>query len=474
MNFRKMTKVVLALILLTAFLAPVTGLEQESRPNIIMIFSDDQGWADLECYGAKDLSTPVLDKMASEGIQFMDAYVTAPQCVPSRCGLVTGVYQQRSGLEANPDAKYRATYGFQDGSTTTFAELLQKAGYRTGIVGKWHLGETLESQPFSNGFEWCRYMRRGMGYFWPANQGRQDLLNETKVWGTEAWWGEQFRNEKDEVIPWTEGYITDVFTDNAIDFVSGVKEDERPFFLYLSYNTPHTPLEAPQEIVDSFKHIDEMGRRIFAGMIKSLDNNIGRLFTELEKLGLEENTFVVFLSDNGAPRGPSLMGYNHGSNGPLKGYKGDLYEGGVRVPMIFKWPAKFEGGQKVHWPTISVDLLTTFLAAAGTSIPEEKDGVNLLPFLIPEVSEKGPQHYLYWRYLTRWARQYAIRDNNWKLISQDGKQFELYRIDEDKGEKNDLSAAYPEITKRLYDDLHEWMVDLPERPKWIDKLAGEE
>ncbi len=317
-------------------------------------------------------------------------------------------------------------------------------------------------------------MRGGMGYFWPANQGRQDLLNETEVWGTDAWWGEQFRNEKDEVIPWTEGYITDVFTDNAIDFVSGVNEDERPFFLYLAYNAPHTPLEAPQEIVDSFDHIDDMGRRIYAAMVKSLDSNIGRLFEQLEKLGVEENTFVVFMSDNGAPKGPNLMGYNHGSNGPLKGFKGQLYEGGVRIPMIFKWPAKFEGGQKVDWSTISVDLLPTFLAAAGTSIPKEKDGQNLLPFLAPKVSKTGPQHIVYWRYLTKWARQYAIRDNNWKLISPDGKQFELYDIDEDKEEKTDLSAVHPEIMTRLHDDLNEWMKELPERPKWIDKLAGEE
>jgi arylsulfatase A-like enzyme len=474
MNLRTIFKKIFAITLLTIFLTPAIGLAQESRPNIIMILSDDHGWADLECYGAKDLSTPVLDKMAMEGIQFMDSYVTAPQCTPSRCGLITGVYQQRIGLEANPDMKYYPVFGFQDGFTSTFAGLLQKEGYRTGMVGKWHIGETLDSQPFSNGFEWCRYMRGGMGYFWPANQGRQDLLNETEVWGTDAWWGEQFRNEKDEVIPWTEGYITDVFTDNAIDFVSGVKKDERPFFLYLAYNAPHTPLEAPQEIVDSFDHIDDMGRRIYAAMVKSLDSNIGRLFEHLEKLGVEENTFVVFMSDNGAPKGPSLMGYNHGSNGPLRGFKGQLYEGGVRVPMIFKWPAKFVGGQKVDWSTISVDLLPTFLAAAGTSVPNEKDGQNLLPFLTPEVSDMGPQHTAYWRYLTKWARQFAIRDDNWKLISPDGKQFELYDIYEDKEEKTDLSVVHPEIKTRLHDELNEWMKELPERPKWIDKLAGEE
>lgn len=159
MNLRTIFKKIFAITLLTIFLTPAIGLAQESRPNIIMILSDDHGWADLECYGAKDLSTPVLDKMAMEGIQFMDSYVTAPQCTPSRCGLITGVYQQRIGLEANPDMKYYPVFGFQDGFTSTFADLLQKEGYRTGMVGKWHIGETLDSQPFSNGFEWCRYMR---------------------------------------------------------------------------------------------------------------------------------------------------------------------------------------------------------------------------------------------------------------------------------------------------------------------------
>lgn len=162
------------------------------RPNIILILSDDQGYGDLGCYGAKDLSTPVLDRLAAEGIRFTDAHVTAPQCTPSRCGLITGVHQQRLGLEANPDDKYSQAFGFQNGKTTTVAGLLKAAGYRTGMVGKWHLGEPLDSQPFSNGFEWCRYMRGGMGYFWPA------ILGEQQTWGQKGhkpgWWADRFRN----------------------------------------------------------------------------------------------------------------------------------------------------------------------------------------------------------------------------------------------------------------------------------------
>lgn len=428
-------------------------------PNIILILSDDQGYGDLGCYGAKDLDTPVIDRLAAGGIRFTDAHVTAPQCNPSRCGLLTGVSQQRLGLEANPDDKYMGVFGFQDGKTTTVAGLLKAEGYRTGMIGKWHIGETLDSQPFTNGFDWCRYMRGGMGYFWPACK-----MN--------GWWGDRFRNEKDQVIPWTAGYITDVFTDNAIDFVSGCEKDKRPFFLYLAYNAPHWPLEAPQEIIDQFKQIEDPKRRIYAAMVKSMDSNIGRLLAKLDQLGIRDNTFIVFLSDNGAP-GSWSGGYNAGSNGELKGAKGSLYEGGTRVPMIFNWPAQMKAGQTAEWPVISLDLLPTFLAVAGVETPTEKEGVNLLPSLLPQVDEKEPKHVLRWRYLTQWARQHAIRDGDWKLVSPKTGLVELYRMSDDVGEQHDLSSEYPEVRDRLGRDLDTWMGTLPERPKWIDKLHGE-
>ncbi len=428
-------------------------------PNIILILSDDQGYGDLGCYGATDLDTPVIDQLAAEGIRFTDAHVTAPQCTPSRCGLITGIHQQRLGLEANPDNKYYSVFGFQDGQTTTVAGLLKAAGYRTGMIGKWHIGEPLDSQPFTNGFEWCRYMRGGMGYFWPAKEKNE-------------WWGDRFRNENDEVIPWTEGYITDVFTDQAIEFVSPKKEDDRPFFLYLAYNAPHWPLEAPQEIIDQFKNIKDPKRRIYAAMVKSLDTNIGRLLATLDMLEIRNNTLIVFLSDNGAP-GSWSHGYNAGSNGVLKGAKGSLYEGGTRVPMIFNWPDRFTAGQTVEWPVISLDLLPTFLAVAGTETPQEKDGTNLLPNLFPQVAPDGSAHLLRWRYLTQWARQYAIRDGDWKLVSPKTGQVELYRISDDIAEEHDLSHEYPEMRDRLGQELNGWMAELPERPKWIDKLHGE-
>ncbi|MCF7816380.1 MAG: sulfatase [Kiritimatiellales bacterium] len=455
--------------LLAVFSAGTANAAVPQSPNIILILSDDQGYGDLGCYGAKDLDTPVIDRLAADGIRFTDAHVTAPQCGPSRCGLMTGIHQQRLGFEANVDDKYAWSFGFQDGKTTTVAALLKDAGYRTGMVGKWHLGEPLDSQPFANGFDCCRYMRGGMGYFWPANLGEQ------QTWGQKShkpgWWGDRFRNEKDEVVPWTEGYITDVFTDKAIEFVSAKKTDDRPFFLYLAYNAPHWRLEAPQEIIDRFATIEDPVRRTFAAMVKSMDSNIGRLLAKLDELGIRDNTLIVFLSDNGAPS--SGAGYNAGSNGPLKGAKGSLYEGGMRVPMIFNWPARLKAGQVAEWPVISLDLLPTFLAVAGAATPEEKDGTNLLPGLLPEVAGKGPAHVLRWRYLTSWARQYAIRDGDWKLVSPKTGMVELYRMSDDIGEQHDLSSEYPEVRDRLSRDLDTWMDTLPERPKWIDKLHGE-
>lgn len=450
--------------------AVLVGVAVAQPPNIILILSDDQGYADLGCYGATDLSTPVLDRLAAEGIRFADAHVTAPQCTPSRCGLITGVHQQRLGLEANPDDKYYHLFGFQDGKTTTMADLLKAAGYRTGMIGKWHIGVALDSQPFSNGFEWCRYMRGGMGYFWPAKRGHQ------KDWGQDnppkGWWGDRFRNERDEVVPWMKGYVTDVFTDYAMDFISESKKDDRPFFLYLAYNAPHWPLEAPPNLIDQFKNIKDPKRRTYAAMLKSLDSNIGRLVKTLDELKLRKDTLIVFLSDNGAP-GDWSHGYNAGSNGELKGAKGSLYEGGTRVPMIFNWPGHLEAGKTADWPVISLDLLPTFLALAEAETPPEKDGRNLLPALLPQVAEKGPKHVLRWRYLTTWARQYAIRDGDWKLVSPKTGVVELYRISDDVGEKHDLSRDYPEILDRLGRELNGWMAELPERPKWIDKLQGE-
>ncbi len=439
------------------------------HPNILLILSDDHGYGDLGCYGSTDLSTPVLDQLAAEGIRFTDAHVTAPQCTPSRCGLITGVHQQRLGLEANPDDHYMHLFGFQDGMTTTLAGLLKDAGYRTGMIGKWHIGETLESQPFSNGFEWCRYMRGGMGYFWPANRGVQKDWNQENP--PPGWWGDRFRNEKDEVVPWEDGYITDVFTDQAIEFVSASKKDERPFFLYLAYNAPHWPLEAPPELIEQFQNIKDPQRRIYAAMLKSMDSNIGRLLETLDGLKIRKDTLVVFLSDNGAP-GDWSHGYNAGSNGVLAGFKGSLQEGGVRVPMIFNWPGHFEGGQTADWPVISLDLLPTFVSLAGAETPPEKDGVNLLPALLPRVAKHGPKHVLHWRYLTPWATQTAIRDGDWKFYTYKGEP-QLYRLSDDLGEKHNLMEDYPEVADRLQKDLASWMQTLPPRPKWIDKLYGE-
>lgn len=276
---------------------------------------------------------------------------------------------------------------------------------------------------------------------------------------------------KDEVIPWTEGYITDVFTDKAIEFISAKTTDDRPFFLYLAYNAPHWRMEAPPEIVDQFVTIKDPARRTFAAMVKSMDSNIGRLLTRLDELSIRDNTLIVFLSDNGAP---SLgAGYNAGSNGSLKGSKGNLYEGGMRVPMIFNWRRRLTAGQTAEWPVISLDLLPTFLAAAGAETPKEKDGVNLLPSILPQVAAKGPGHVLHWRYLTQWARQYATRDGDWKLVSSKSGVVELYCMSDDIGEQHDLSTDYPEVMARLERALNAWMKTLPERPQWIDRLSGE-
>ena len=244
--------------------------------------TDDQGWADTGYNGDPEVKTPNIDRLAASGIRFDNGYVTAPQCVPSRAGIILGRYQQRFGLECQTDEKYHGTYHLPDG-VSTLPEELRKAGYRTGIVGKWHLGEPLESQPFNKGFEWCAYFREGMGFQY-ATDGRHTL----------------FRNERDEVIPLEpDEYLVDVFTRKAFEFLG--QKDERPFFLYLSYYPPHWPLEVPERYLEPYQDIEDVHRRTACAMIASVDDAVGEVMARLAESGLADNTIVVFLSDNGAP-----------------------------------------------------------------------------------------------------------------------------------------------------------------------------
>jgi arylsulfatase A-like enzyme len=438
------------------------------RPNIIVIMTDDQGWGDTGYNGDPDVRTPNIDRLAASGIRFDNGYVTAPQCVPSRAGIILGRYQQRIGLECNPDEKFHGTYGLPAG-VTTMPEELRKAGYRTGLVGKWHLGEPLDSQPFNRGFEWCAYFRGGMGFQYAAD-GNEKL----------------FRNERDESIPLgTDEYLVEVFTRKALEFIG--EKDERPFFLYLSYYPPHWPLAAPEQYLQKYKHIEDPNRRTACAMITSVDDGIGELMARLAEAGLEKNTMVVFFSDNGAPAyssagvTPIKVGENASSNSPLSGCKGNLLEGGIRVPFLMSWPGRLPADAKVSWPVSVLDLTPTFLAAADAPPMRGADGVDLLPYLEPSVSATGPDRALFWRFHTQWCLQGAVRRGPWKLVSagpDPGPGFDfppgtlgsgetgLYNIAEDPSEKKNLIKEKPDIAESLQKEFAAWQETLVD-PKWV-------
>lgn len=458
-------------------LLPVTGFctaeELAARPNIIVIMTDDQGWGDTGYNGDPEVRTPNIDRLAASGVRFDNGYVTAPQCVPSRAGIILGRYQQRIGLECNPDEKFHVTYGLPAG-VPTMPEELRKAGYRTGIVGKWHLGEPLDSQPFERGFEWCAYFRGGMGFQYAAG-GNEKL----------------FRNERDEPIALgADEYLVEVFTCKALEFVG--QKDERPFFLYLSYYPPHWPLAAPERYLEKYKHIEDPNRRTACAMITSVDDGIGELMDRLAEAGLEKNTMVVFFSDNGAPAYSSVgvtpikVGENASSNRPLSGCKGNLLEGGIRVPFLMSWPGRLPADARVSWPVSVLDLTPTFLAAADAPPMRGADGVDLLPYLEPYVSATGPDRALFWRFHTQWCLQGAVRRGPWKLVSagpDPGPGFDfppgtlgsgetgLYNIVEDPSEKRNLIKEKPDIAESLQKEFAAWNATLAD-PKWVTLSQG--
>ena len=443
---------------------PAIGAKPAARPNLILILSDDQGWGDAGFRGATDVKTPNLDRLAASGVEFRQGYVTAPQCIPSRAGLITGRYQQHAGIECNPDDNKNDVYQLPE-STATLASELKAAGYRTGMVGKWHLGEPLSSQPFNKGFEWCAYMRHGMGYQFLKSAWPKDKDGKGTNW---------FRDEKDQAIPIEgQGYLTEVFTDKALKFIQ--KKDERPFFLYLAYHPPHWPLEALEESVAQYEDINDGNRRICAAMIADMDSQIGRIIDYLKSSALDKNTMIVFLSDNGAPQysGPSItpvkIGENASLNGPLSGCKGLLLEGGIRVPFVMSWPGTLPVGVKVDWPVSALDITPTFLAAAGAAPMAEADGTDLLPYLKSGVTVAGPDRALFWRFDTQWDRQHAVRRGPWKLVrsgSEPARQ--LFNIEEDPFEKNCLSAKNLEKAAGLAAELDTWLASLPPpNPAWI-------
>jgi arylsulfatase A-like enzyme len=419
------------------------------NPNIIFIVGDDMGYADVGFHGCQDIPTPHLDALAKSGVRCTNGYVSGPYCSPTRAGLLTGRYQQRFGHEFNPGGGGAGL----PVTETTIADRFKKAGYATGLVGKWHLGGAAQFHPQKRGFDEFFGFLSGAHSYFPAK-------------GDGVLRGTQPADEKE--------YLTDAFGREAVAFIE--KHKAKPFFLYLAFNAVHTPMHADDARLAKFESISDRQRRTYAAMMSAMDENIGRVLAKLRAEKLEKDTLICFISDNG---GPTMKGttMNGSVNKPLRGSKRTTLEGGIRVPFIISWKDHLPAERTYDLPVIQLDLLPTALAACSIPVkPEDKlDGVDLLPYLAG--GKKTPPHEtLYWRF----GRQMAIRHGDWKLVKYDTAAdgdmpgvtgAKLYNLAEDLGESTDLSAKQPDKLKELEGLWKKWEADLA-KPLWGGGRAG--
>ncbi len=399
------------LVILFGFYPDIVETDPD-KPNLVLILVDDLGYGDLGIHGSKQIPTPNIDKLAEDGVLFTQAYVSSPVCGPSRAGLITGRNQLSFGVDNN---FFHSQPGFDPDfvglplSETTLADKLRPLGYVNGIIGKWHLGEKTHFYPTKRGFdEFWGFLAGGHDYF-KAEIGWENM--ESPI-------------ECTYKTPEPITYLTDDIGDESVDFIQRHKKE--PFFLFASFNAPHGPMQAIEEDLELFKHIDDELRRTYCAMVYRLDQNIGKILNTIADEGLEENTFVVFLSDNG---GPAVAPISNGSiNAPLRGQKTTVLEGGIRVPFIFKWPAKLGEGEIVNDMVLSLDIFPTFVNAAGGTISEEEKlkGVDIIPFISGQ-TKNLPHTSMEWKYTV----STAIREGDWKLIRLPDRLPLLYNISED-------------------------------------------
>ena len=437
-----------ALVLTPAALSAADAAK--TKPNIVILLADDLGYADLGFQGSKDIPTPNLDALAKSGVRCTHGYVSAPYCSPTRAGLLTGRYQTRFGHEFNPGAGENMGLPLTE---TTLADRLKAAGYVTGWVGKWHLGNGAKLRPNKRGFD------ETFGFLGGAHPYFPEM-------GAAIFRGEEIVKEKE--------YLTDAFAREAVHFIDRHKQE--PFFLYLAFNAVHTPMHATEDRLKKFDAIKDKQRHTYAAMTLGLEEACGRVLDKLRAEKLEENTLIFFFSDNG---GPTMQGttINGSSNAPLRGSKRTTLEGGVRVPFVVSWKGRLPAGKTYERPIIQLDILPTALAAAGVEIKPEwqLDGVNLLPYLEGK-NAAAPHETLYWRF----GEQMAIRRGDWKLVRYDpvadggkGKATppKLYNLAKDVGEATDLLAKEPEKVKELQAAWDRWNADLA-KPLWGGGARG--
>jgi arylsulfatase A-like enzyme len=422
--------------------------KEQSQPNILFILSDDAGYADFGFHGSKEFRTPNLDKFAKQSVRFEQAYVTAAVCGPSRAGLLTGKYQQRFGFEENNVPGYMSYSGLVDSDMglpleqKTMGNYLQDLGYRTAIFGKWHQGDADRYHPLKRGFDEFIGLRSGARSYYEMSESAQKEEPEKRL-------ERGFENFEEP-----KKYLTDLLADEAIDFLE--KQKSQPFFAYLSLTAVHTPMQARPEHLALYPNLKGK-RKTLAAMTHAMDLAIARVLKSLDELGLAENTIVVYTNDNGGPSDS-----NQSNNFPLSGSKANHMEGGIRVPMLVRWPNKIKANSLYSYPVSFLDFLPTFIDAAGgdSKSVTDLDGVNLIPYINGENTSR-PHQTLFWKKENRGA----VRDGDWKLLRFPDRPAELYNVVKDQSELNNLAAQYPDKVKQMYQQLFNWELTL-ERPLW--------
>ena len=415
------------------------------RPNIVIIYTDDLGWGDLGCYGSQDIRTPHLDALAARGVRMTEWYSNSPVCSPSRAALLTGRHPAHAGVQSILGAR-RDTHGLP--AQSTLASELSAAGWRTAVFGKWHLGVEAGSAPLRFGFD----------HHFGFRAGCVDYYSHIMYWGVrnplhDLW------SDDDEV--WHNGdYLTDLITDRAVEFISSVDD---PFLCYVAYNAPHYPMHAPADAMAQYAHLP-WDKQVMAAMISRVDDGVGRIVDVLERTGRLEDTIIFFSSDNGPSAeernwlGGEEIAYAGGSTGGLRGHKGSLFEGGIRVPGIWSWPSTLPAGVTSAEPAMMIDVTPTVLAAGGIPAPADLDGIQLF-------TGDAPERTLTWEY----AGQQAVRRGPWKLVTDPvehlgGPQTPgtyLYNLGDDPTEIHNLATEQPEILTAL----------LGANDTWTDTLA---
>jgi arylsulfatase A-like enzyme len=426
------------------------------KPNVLVILADDLGYGELGCQGfTRQIPTPHIDSIAANGVRFTSGYVSGPYCSPTRAGFLTGRYQQRFGHEFNPGPAQTAdkSFGLPLGETT-IAQRLKEAGYATGWFGKSHLGYEPPFHPLRRGFdEFYGFLGGAHSYLDAAADKANPILRGT--------------------TPTTDidGYTTDAFAREAVHFID--RHKSHPWFCYLAFNAVHGPLHATDKYLSRFAGMEDGKRKSYAAMQSAMDDAVGSVLGKIRELGQEENTLIFFFSDNGGPTAQTTS-----TNGPLRGFKAQTWEGGIRVPFLVQWKGRIPAGRVDNRPVIQLDIHPTALAAAGVPIKPEwrLDGVNLLPYLTGEESG-SPHAALYWRF----GPQVAIRMGDWKLVKGVGSAgiaglerraaagmegAELYNLAMDIGETNNLATQTPAKVKELSAAWNQWNTDnVP--AKWV-------